>query len=87
MLSPSIATKGIIPISRKLDTAGSFGRTVEDAVYGLSAITNPPLDHGKFLSKAKVLQGAKFGLPRKCCWDLVPPECADVAQLKNVSMP
>jgi len=76
---------GIIPISENLDTVGSFGRTVADAVHGLSAIVGPdeddPMtlvssriyekDYSKFLASGTALKGARFGLPWIRCWDSV----------------
>ena len=84
---------GVIPISENMDTVGSFGRTVTDAVHGLNAIvgaderdrfTLPPSRHQEedytaFISSKTVLKGAKFGLPCKGCWDLVPPDQKKVA--------
>ena len=68
-----------------MDTVGPFGRTVADAVHGLNAIvgiddrdhftrsTSRPLelDYSKYLTTRRSLEGARFGLPVKRCWDLV----------------
>lgn len=68
-----------------MDTVGSFGRTVADAVHGLTAIVGqddrdpasctqsrpPKIDYSKCLVTRSSLKGAKFGLPRKRCWDQV----------------
>ncbi|KAL9095093.1 MAG: hypothetical protein Q9165_002696 [Trypethelium subeluteriae] len=79
---------GVIPVSESLDTVGTFGRTVLDAVHGLNAIVGKdtedqatqdsriphPCDYSSFGSSKKDLKGAKFGLPIKRCWDLVPED-------------
>ena len=84
---------GVIPISENMDTVGSFGRTVADAVYGLDAIvgvdesdsfTHSPsrpinLEYSTFLTDRSSLKGAKFGLPNKRCWELVPEDIKKVA--------
>ena len=84
---------GIIPISMNLDTVGAFGRTVADAVYGLSAIVGPddedlktrePLKkheytYSEFLASRAALKGAKFGLPWTRCWDSVAQPRRDIA--------
>lgn len=74
---------------------GSFGRTVEDAVIALNAISGyDPQDHVEShppnrrecsnymecLSTSEVLRGAHFGLPNRRCWDLVPPSCKLIAE-------
>jgi amidase len=83
----------VIPISENLDTVGPFGRTVADAVLGLSAIAGedetdaftmsvprpPGNDYSKFLSSKTALNGAKFGLPWNRCWDFVPEDRREVA--------
>ena len=85
--------RGVIPISENMDTVGSFGRTVGDAVLGLNAIVGPDQGDRFTLSPSRhqeddytisicsrtVLNGAKFGLPCKGCWDLVPPDQRKVA--------
>ena len=79
---------GVIPISEYMDTVGPFGRTLADAVHGLNAIvgadkrdifTLQPFRHQEedyttFIKSKAVLKGARFGLPCKGCWDLVPPD-------------
>ena len=76
--------KGIIPISEHMDSVGSLGRTVADAVHGLNVIAGSDNrdgytlsssrvqeeDYTKFISSKTVLQGARFGLPWKRCWEL-----------------
>ncbi len=68
-----------------MDTVGSFGRTVADAVHGLNAIVGqddgdaatctpsrpPVMDYSECLNNKASLKGAKFGLPIKRCWDQV----------------
>ena len=84
---------GVIPISENMDTVGSFGRTVADAVCGLNAIvgqdTEDPFTqiHGRkeqtdylpFMLSKDVLRGARFGLPQKRCWELVGGEERELA--------
>ena len=76
---------GVIPISRNMDTVGTFGQTVADAVYGLNAIVgkddkdrytlvgerHQDLNYALHLSKKQALKGARFGLPQKRCWEMV----------------
>ena len=76
---------GIIPISKNLDTAGCFGRTVADAVAGFEAIVGPDKDdpmtqdpshpqqksYAANLTSRHALKGAKFGLPFIRCWECV----------------
>ena len=72
--------EGVIPISKKLDTVGCFGRTVSDAVYGLNAITGiEDEDYTKYLTSRSALKGAKFGLPWTRCWDSVSTDLKAVA--------
>lgn len=84
---------GVIPISENMDSVGTFGRTVADAVAGLDAIVgideNDPFtlmpemrtkfSYLDFLSSSETLRGARFGLPMRRCWDLAPPACKIVA--------
>lgn len=84
---------GVIPISRNMDTVGPFGRTVADAVLGLSVIVgrdkrdeatrtpNRPTetDYSQYISDRSVLNGAVFGLPMKRCWELVEDSHKEVA--------
>lgn len=84
---------GVIPISENMDTVGSFGRTIADAVLGLNAIVGPDRsdkctlspprqqedDYTTSLCSKTALNGAKFGLPCKGCWDRVPPDQMKVA--------
>lgn len=84
---------GVIPISRNIDTVGAFGRTVADAVAGLSGIVGPDEEdlstskgpmkdkeaYSKFLATSAALKGAKFGLPWTRCWDSVAQPRKDVA--------
>ena len=85
---------GIIPISRNLDTVGCFGRTVADVAYGLDAIAESDMEdqatcvaprpgkgsYGKCLTSYTALRGARFGLPQKRCWQLVPNSCKKAAE-------
>ena len=84
---------GVIPLSENLDSVGSFGRTVADAVACLDGMvgvdgedpttqSSAGLGATPFLSclqTSAALRGAKFGLPMKRCWELVPPSCRPVA--------
>jgi amidase len=84
---------GVIPISENLDTIGSFGRTLADAVAVLDAIASrdeedpftlvpergQPKSYMNYISTQEALKGARFGLPIKGCWELVPPGCKHVA--------
>jgi len=84
---------GIIPTSLNLDSVGTFGRTVADAVHGLSAILGPdeedPLrfesssrnvtNYSNCLACRTALKGARFGLPWTRCWDSVARPRKEVA--------
>lgn len=84
---------GVIPISKNMDSVGTFGRIVADAVYGLNAILGSDegdeiscspdrpkeWDLTRFLATRDSLQGAKFGLPIKRCWDVVPEDRKKIA--------
>ncbi|KAL8668968.1 MAG: hypothetical protein Q9168_006423 [Polycauliona sp. 1 TL-2023] len=75
-----------------MDSVGAFGRTVADAVHGLTAIAgkdkaDPMTEQAQdwaygisdVLASRTALQGAKFGLPWSRCWDSVAPKRRDVA--------
>lgn len=84
---------GVIPISKNMDSVGTFGRTVADAVSGLDAIVgadeNDPFTlapdreqdsaYARHITDHEVLKGASFGLPVKRCWDFCPTDCKVVA--------
>lgn len=84
---------GVIPISKSMDTVGSFGRTVADAVHGLNAIVGiderdamtcsssrpRSKDYSKCLTTKTSLKGARFGLPKKRCWELVTKDIKEKA--------
>jgi amidase len=84
---------GVVPISENMDSVGTFGRTVVDATFGLSAIVGPDQrdqftqslsrkqvnDYSQFIVGKEVLKGARFGLPIKRCWELAPLHCKEVA--------
>jgi amidase len=77
-----------------MDTIGSLGRTLHDAVLGLNAIAQPDkgdmatlnpsrvqvTDYTIFMSAKEALKGARFGLPWKRCWEYVEKDQMDVAQ-------
>ena len=85
--------KGVIPISETMDTVGTFGRTVADAVHGMNAIAGSDekdgrnhspsramqIDYSKHLATRISLQGARFGLPGNKCWDLVAKDQKTIA--------
>lgn len=85
---------GVIPISNSMDSVGTFGRTVVDAVHGLNAIvgiderdamTSSSLrvqrqDYTKFLTTKASLKGARFGLPNKRCWEFVAKDVRETAR-------
>lgn len=79
----------VIPESTHQDTAGTFARTVRDAVYALDAIYGiDPLDnytsaqtdktplggYAQFLTTSDALQNATFGLPWQSFWTLASEE-------------
>lgn len=84
---------GVIPISKSMDTVGSFGRTVADAVHGLNVIVSvdqrDPMtcsssrsqrqNYSEYLTTKASLKGARFGLPNKRCWELVIKNIKEVA--------
>ena len=79
---------GVIPESIHQDSVGAFGKTVRDAVYVLDAtygvderdnytsaqVGKTPKSYARFLSKAKALKGARFGIPWLSFWQYVAPE-------------
>ncbi|KAK3716628.1 hypothetical protein LTR37_006258 [Vermiconidia calcicola] len=83
---------GVIPISLSMDSVGSLGRTVADAVYGLDAIVGiderdpATLQHGRrqearyanYLCDSSTLKGAVFGLPYTRFWDTSRPDYRSV---------
>lgn len=84
---------GVVPISKSMDTVGSFGRTVADAVHGLNAIvgiderdaiTCSPSrlqreDYSMYLTTKASLKNARFGLPNKRCWEFVTKDIKEKA--------
>ena len=84
---------GVIPISKSMDSVGSFGRTVRDAVHGLSAIVGTDdrdamtcsslrvqrQDYTKYWTTKASLKGARFGLPNKRCWEFVSKDIKPAA--------
>ena len=84
---------GVVPISNSMDTVGSFGRTVADAVHGLNAIASiderdtmtcsssrpANIEYAKYLTTKASLRGARFGLPNKRCWEYVTKDLRAVA--------
>ena len=81
-IKPTVGTtsiKGVIPISHNLDTVGTIARTVADAAYGLSAIFEYENDFSKHVAASQCLKGAKFGLPQKRFFDLLPDDIREIA--------
>ena len=93
--TPGLTSRsGVIPTSYTMDTVGTMGRTVADAVAGLSAISGvdpkdaltmvssrrQEVDYTAFLTNRSALQGAKFGLPIKRCWEFVTGTQREVAE-------
>lgn len=87
---------GVIPISETQDSVGPYGRTVADAARALDVIAGPDSDDSHstvperrqpkcycdHLSDRDSLGGAKFGLPRRRCWDVAPvPQRAVVEEI------
>ena len=84
---------GVIPISKSMDSVGSFGRTVVDAVHGLNAVVGiderdtmtcsssrlQREDYSKYLTTKASLKGARFGLPNKRCWEFVTKDIREKA--------
>ncbi len=76
-----------------MDTVGSFGRTLADAVHGLNAIVGSDerdamtcsslrpqrIDYTKCLTTKESLRGARFGLPNRRCWELVAKDVKETA--------
>ena len=94
-IKPTVALtsrSGVIPINENMDSVGPFGRTVENAVLGLSAIagaderdqfTLSPSriqapEYSESLARKEALKGARFGLPNKRCWSPAPYHCQKV---------
>lgn len=59
-----VGQSGIIPIAHSQDTAGSMGRTVEDAAIVLTALGSSGEDYTSYLDPG-ALQGARIGAARK----------------------
>lgn len=92
--TPGLTSRdAVIPTSATIDTVGPLARSVADAVVGLEIIMGAdkrdPLtldpkvhresNYTQFLSKRDVLEGAKFGLPIKGCWEWVSEDQRDAA--------
>ena len=77
---------GIIPISETQDSIGPYGRCVADVARALDVIAGPdpndrfstdperrqPKSYCNYLTDRYALKGAKFGLPIKRFWEVVP---------------
>lgn len=82
-----ISRDGVIPIAASQDTAGPFGKTVEDVAYLLGALTSvdpsdPATatseglffeDYTQFLDKS-ALSGARIGIPKEFFWEPLTAE-------------
>lgn len=89
-----ISRSGIIPISETQDSIGTYGRSVSDAARALDAIAGPdpedkfstvpdryqPKSYVDHATTRKALFGARFGLPMKRFWELVPKPQKKVAE-------
>ncbi|KAI5249007.1 amidase [Aureobasidium subglaciale] len=85
---------GVIPISETQDSIGTYGRCVSDAARALDAIAGPdpedkhsvvperrqPKSYVDSLTTRKALYGARFGLPIRRFWELVPKQQRKVAE-------
>lgn len=85
---------GVIPISETQDSIGTYGRCVADAARALDAIAGPdpedkfstvperrqPASYVDHLTTRKALLGAKFGVPNKRFWELVPKQQKRIAE-------
>ena len=85
---------GVIPVSENMDSVGTFGRTMSDAVLAMDAIAaedtrDPYTRHvnratsgslSTHLTTSAALRGARFGRPAKRCWDMVPEDCKMVTE-------
>jgi amidase len=85
---------GVIPISETQDSIGTYGRCVSDAARALDAIAGAdpedkfstvperrqPKSYIDHMVTRKALYGAKFGLPMKRFWELVPKQQKRVAE-------
>ncbi|KAG9844886.1 amidase, partial [Aureobasidium melanogenum] len=85
---------GVIPISETQDSIGTYGRCVSDAARALDAIAGPdpedkhstvperrqPKSYVDSLTTRRALYGARFGLPIKRFWELVPKQQRKVAE-------
>ncbi|KAF2838849.1 amidase signature enzyme [Patellaria atrata CBS 101060] len=73
-LKPTVgltSTAGVIPESSSLDTVGTFGRFVADAVIALDGISHglENASYSSFVTTKEALKGARFGLPWKRIWE------------------
>jgi aspartyl-tRNA(Asn)/glutamyl-tRNA(Gln) amidotransferase subunit A len=65
-----VSTRGIVPLSRSLDTAGPIGRTVDDVAIGLEVLTGTRIETEERVS----LRGIRIGVPEHYVFDKVDPE-------------
>jgi amidase len=85
---------GVIPISETQDSIGPYGRCVADAARALDVVAGPdpedkystvpdrrqPQSFHEHLTTRHALNGARFGLPIKRFWDVVPLRQRKVAE-------
>ncbi|KAL1310757.1 hypothetical protein AAFC00_001009 [Neodothiora populina] len=85
---------GVIPISETQDSVGPYGRTVADAARALDVIAGADPDdefstgperrqeksYFECLTDRSALKGARFGLPMKRFWELVPAPQKKIAE-------
>lgn len=86
---------GVFPVSENLDSVGTFGKTMSDAVLGLDAIVDRDMDdqithvadrvhiqsYSSCIASREHLSFATFGLPVKRCWEMCPDDSKDVATI------
>lgn len=67
------STAGIVPLSDTLDTPGLLCRTVEDLVYGFSALDAACNSCGEPAIPPALLSGLRIGVPDNFFWDGADP--------------
>ncbi|GAW18632.1 hypothetical protein ANO14919_081110 [Xylariales sp. No.14919] len=75
---------GVIPESHNLDTVGTFGRTVEDAVMVFNTIRERPGDPISEVASEHALKGARFGMPWKRIWEKAALDSSTETQYRSL---
>ena len=65
-----LSTKGVVPLSKSLDTVGPIGRTAGDAAKAFEVLTG----RGSGIAHSPSLKGLKIGVPEHYVFDRVDPE-------------